>query len=58
MAKGIFRTADDWVQVDYGTNSAPIPRSKYEDKGYKPPFETLPLESEYYAAQKKTQDDT
>jgi hypothetical protein len=53
MATGMFRTDDGSVQVDYDGNNIPIPRSKYEANGYKPAFDELPLEAEYWAAQEK-----
>ena len=33
------------------------PRSKYEANGYKPDFDKLPSEAEYWAAEKKKEDD-
>jgi hypothetical protein len=46
------------VQVDYGIGTAiPVPRSKYESNGYKPDFDKLPSEAEYWAAEKKEEDD-
>jgi hypothetical protein len=46
------------VQVDYGTGTTiPVPRSKYESNGYKPDFDKLPSEAEYWAAEKKKEDD-
>jgi hypothetical protein len=53
MATGMFRTGDGWVRVDYDGNNIPIPRSKYEENGYKPAFDKLPLEEDYWAAQEK-----
>jgi hypothetical protein len=50
MAKGLFRDDDGWVQVDYGSSSAPIPRDQYEANGYQPPFDRLPLRKDYEAA--------
>ena len=52
MPTGLFRTADQSVQVEYDKVSIPIPRSTYEN-GYKPDFDKLPLEDEYKAAQEK-----
>jgi len=49
----MFRSEEGWVQVDYGTGSIPIPRSKYEENGYKPDFDKLPSEAEYLAAERK-----
>jgi hypothetical protein len=56
MAKGIFRTSNGWAQVDYGAHSAPIPRYQYEANEYQPPFDSLPFEADYGAAEKKAQD--
>ena len=53
MPIGMFRSEEGWVQVDYGTGSIPIPRSKYEENGYKPDFDKLPSEAEYLAAERK-----
>lgn len=50
---GLFRTADGSAQVEYDGISIPIPRSKYEEKGYKPDFDKLPLEADYWAAQEE-----
>ena len=55
MAKGIYRTVDGFVQVDFGTHSTPMPRARYQDEGYNPPFEMLPSEPDYLAAQQKAQ---
>jgi hypothetical protein len=56
MVKGIFRTSNGWVQVDYGAHSAPIPRYQYEVNEYQPPFDSLPFEADDRAAEKKAQD--
>jgi hypothetical protein len=53
MATGVFRTGDGSVQVDYDGISIPIPRSKYDENGYKPDFNELPLEADYWADQEK-----
>jgi hypothetical protein len=53
MATGLFRTNDGSAQVDYDGVSIPIPRSKYDQNGYKPNFDELPLEADYLAAQEK-----
>jgi GcrA cell cycle regulator len=53
MATGMFRTGDGWVRVDYDSNNIPIPRFKYDENGYKPAFDELPLEADYWAAQEK-----
>src|ERR1700716_631568 len=53
MPTGLFKTSDQSVQVDYDGVSIPIPRSTYENNGYKPYFDNLPLEAEYMAAKEK-----
>ena len=53
MPTGLFITSDQSVQVDYDGVSIPIPRSTYENRGYKPDFDKLPLEAEYAAAKEK-----
>ena len=53
MPTGLFKTSDQSVQVDYDGVSIPIPRSIYENNGYKPDFDNLPLEAEYMAAKEK-----
>jgi hypothetical protein len=53
VATGMFRTSDGSAQVDYDGVSIPIPRSKYDQNGYKPNFDELPLEADYLAAQEK-----
>ena len=53
MATGMYRTAEGSVQVDYDGTNIPIPRSKYEENGYKPHFDKLPLEADYWAAQEE-----
>jgi hypothetical protein len=50
MPTGLFKTSDQSVQVEYDGISIPIPRSTYENNGYKPDFDNLPLEAEYRAA--------
>ena len=54
MPTGLFKTTDNQsVQVDYDGVSIPIPRSTYENRGYKPDFDKLPLEDEYRTALEK-----
>jgi hypothetical protein len=53
MPIGLFKTADQSVQVDYDGISIPVTRSKYEKAGYNPPFDELPLEAEYLATKEK-----
>jgi hypothetical protein len=54
MPTGMFR-ADGWARVDYDGNNIPVPRGRYEEAGYKPPFTALPLEADYWAAEEKAQ---
>ncbi len=49
VAGGLYRREDGWVQVDYGSRHAPLPRDLYDDKGYEPPYAQLLLEAEYQA---------
>ena len=54
MAHGVYRTEDDWVQVTYGgRHSFEISRKRYEEKGYQPPFDQLPLERGAEGAKQK-----
>ena len=53
MPTGLFNVSDQSVQVDYDGVSIPIPRSTYENNGYKLDFDNLPLEAEYRAAKEK-----
>ena len=53
MPTGLFKMSDQSVQVDYDGVSIPIPKSTYENNGYKPDFDNLPLEAEYRAAKEK-----
>jgi hypothetical protein len=53
MPTGLFKTSDQSVQVEYDGVSIPIPRSTYENNGYKPDFDNLPLEAEYRTAKDK-----
>jgi hypothetical protein len=58
MPAGLFRSDGGWVHVDYGTGTTiPVTRSKYEANGYKPDFDKLPSEAEYWAAENKKEDD-
>jgi hypothetical protein len=53
MATGIFRTPHDWAEVDFGVETMAITRRDYEAGRYQPPFDELPLEADYRAAQKR-----
>jgi hypothetical protein len=53
MATGIFRTPHDWAEVDFGLETMAITRRDYEAGRYQPPFDELPLEADYRAAQNK-----
>jgi len=41
------------VLLHYDGSNIPIPRSKYEENGYKPDFDELQLQADYWAAQEK-----
>jgi hypothetical protein len=45
VARGMFRTSEGWVQVDYDGSTIPIPRSKYEEND-RPEFDKLSLEAD------------
>jgi hypothetical protein len=53
MPIGLFKKADQSVEVDYDGVSIPVTRSRYEKAGYKPPFDELPPEAEYLATKEK-----
>ena len=57
VPKGIYRTKTlesgaEYAFVDYGVplNIGEIPRSRYELKGFLPPFDKLPTKAEYEAS--------
>jgi hypothetical protein len=44
MPRGEYRDTGGWVLVNYeGRFRMPMHRSDYEDHGYKPAFEVLPM---------------
>jgi hypothetical protein len=44
MPRGEYRDTGGWVLVNYEDRfRMPMHRSDYEDHGYKPPFEALPM---------------
>ena len=54
MATGVYRTKDstgaEYALADYGASAlGELPRSLYEERGYKPPFDQLPTKEEYEA---------
>lgn len=53
MATGIFRTPNDWAEVDFGVETMAITRRDYDAGRHQPPFDELPLEADFRAAQKK-----
>lgn len=56
MAHGVYRTDDNWVQVAYGGRHwFEISRKRYEEKGYQPAFELLPLERDAAAVKERLQ---
>ena len=52
MAKGLYKDAQQWVMVDYGSHRAPVQRATYEANGYKHPYQDLPTEDQYRATEK------
>ena len=44
MAKGIFRTVDGLVMVEYGKRQGAISRALYKANGYRPVYEKLKQE--------------
>lgn len=54
MATGLYRTNDGCVQVAYGRKALfQISRKRYEEKGYLPSFDSLPLEHEAKAVKER-----
>ncbi len=54
MPKGEYRDSGGWVLVNYeGRFQMPMHRSDYEDRGYKPAFEALPLRNSSNAGKPK-----
>ena len=54
MATGLYKDNGGWVHVSYnGKFEMPIKRSDYEDRGYKPPYRSLPSKQEYAKANAK-----
>lgn len=49
--KGLYKD-NGWAQVTDGKSSIPIPRERYEDNGYFPPYDQLPSKAEYEAGKK------
>jgi len=45
MPAGMYRTEDEWVCVNYGAHSIRVPRARYEENGYRPAFDELPVRS-------------
>ena len=52
MAKGLYKDAQQWVMVDYGSHRARVQKTTYEANGYKPPYQDLPTEDQYRASDK------
>ncbi len=52
MAKGIYRDGN-WATVDFDTHRVEMPRKRYEEKGYQPPFLDLPSKDQYLFGQQK-----
>ena len=48
MAIGVFKDNAGWVQVSYdGKYAMSMKRSDYEDRDYKPRYESLPSRQQY-----------
>lgn len=47
MIKGIYRSGNDWAQVDGGKHSNSVPHNEYCVNEYEPPFDTLPTKEEF-----------
>lgn len=48
MPKGVYRDSGGWVQVSYEDRFyMAMHRSDYEDRDYKPKFESLPTKEKY-----------
>jgi hypothetical protein len=45
MAKGLFRTLDGEVVVEYGKRRGAVSRARYKANGYRPIYEKLEQES-------------
>jgi hypothetical protein len=57
MPRGMYRDSGGWVQVNFDDKfQMSMHRSDYEDRDYKPPFESLPTRDKYAKAKgaKKT----
>lgn len=52
VAKGIYRDGN-WATVDFDTHRVEMPRKRYEEKGYQPPFLDLPSKDQYLFGQQK-----
>ena len=53
MATGMYRRSDGFAQVDYDGIVFLVSRAKYEENGYKPDFDKLPLEAEYLTSREE-----
>ncbi len=52
MTKGLYRDGD-WATIFDGNNAIPIPKARYVQQGYEPPFDQLPTKKEYDAKNAK-----
>ena len=53
MATGIFRTPNDWAEVDFGVETMAITRRDYDAGRHQPPFDELPLEADFVPLKRK-----
>ncbi len=55
MAKGVYknkvRDGTEYAAIDYGTGPIEIPKYKYEQRAYKPPYDQLITRAAYEAQQ-------
>jgi hypothetical protein len=48
MATGVYRDKTGGVRVDYdGKYQMPMRKSEYENRGYKPPYGSLPTKAKF-----------
>lgn len=51
MPRGVYRDSGGWVHVNYEDKfHMPMHRSDYDDRDYKPRFESLPTKEKYQKA--------
>ena len=54
MARGLYRDAQGFAEVDYGTTvRMSVPRDRYEQAKHVPPFDELPWKDEFEAMERE-----